>query len=83
MLSPCAARCQCTLKNPRWLKFPEPSTMALLIIVLWFWDGKPYKSIMVRKLFMLVAHRDSDGMCASMLVIVTWHERVCMALLTT
>uniref|UniRef100_L7MC53 Putative secreted peptide n=1 Tax=Rhipicephalus pulchellus TaxID=72859 RepID=L7MC53_RHIPC len=30
-----------TLKNPRWSKFPEPSTTASLIIIWSFWDVKP------------------------------------------
>uniref|UniRef100_L7M903 Putative secreted peptide n=1 Tax=Rhipicephalus pulchellus TaxID=72859 RepID=L7M903_RHIPC len=30
-----------TLKNPRWSKFPEPSTMAPLTMTWWFWDVKP------------------------------------------
>ncbi|XP_049268891.1 gamma-interferon-inducible lysosomal thiol reductase-like [Rhipicephalus sanguineus] len=36
-------RFRCTLKNPRWSKFTEPSTTASLIIIWWFWDVKPQK----------------------------------------
>uniref|UniRef100_A0A224YT42 Uncharacterized protein n=1 Tax=Rhipicephalus zambeziensis TaxID=60191 RepID=A0A224YT42_9ACAR len=43
---PCTVRCQCTLKNTRWSKFPEPSTTACLII-LWFWHVKPQKLIII------------------------------------
>uniref|UniRef100_A0A224Y8N5 Uncharacterized protein n=1 Tax=Rhipicephalus zambeziensis TaxID=60191 RepID=A0A224Y8N5_9ACAR len=39
--SPCTVRCQCTLKNTRWSKFPEPCATASLIITSWFWDVKP------------------------------------------
>lgn len=28
----------CTLKNPWWLKFSEPSTAEFLMIIWWFWD---------------------------------------------
>uniref|UniRef100_A0A224YT63 Uncharacterized protein n=1 Tax=Rhipicephalus zambeziensis TaxID=60191 RepID=A0A224YT63_9ACAR len=40
MLEARVLRCRWTLKNPRWSKFPEPSTTASLIIILWFWDVK-------------------------------------------
>lgn len=33
-------RHECTIKNPRWLKFPEPSTTVCLIIISWPWRVK-------------------------------------------
>ena len=40
-------RFRCTLKNPRWAKFPEPSTTASLRIISWFWDVKPQIVLLV------------------------------------